>query len=301
MTGMNEDSVTYPFFARLHDGRIIFTYRNGVAGNGNQYVNYLENGKWTTNRLIFDGKSSDLSVYCCGMIGDFNGSAYNSNTGYFHLFFAWRETGDPMTTGKLCYVRTQDFQTFYKYDGASVALPITPTTNGVVLDNVVYGGGLVNSAWRILQTSSNSTLFCYHKYYNNKSRISAILINGNSKTSVPVVTWNRKLALNDILSAYLISMEEDSSAFVVRCANGYDSAVRYLLNKTTLAQTGTQPGGDIFYDYPACIRQSLDNEDGSVDFAVVHDLNNSKYLAKYEYSKEGEHALPTYLKIIELN
>lgn len=298
MTGCNEDSVTYPFFIRLQDGRVMFAYRDGVSGCGNHYVNFLCNGKWTTHRLIFNGKDSDMSAYCCGMIGDFNGCIYNSYSGYYELFFAWRETGDPSTTCKLCYVRTEDFLNFKNLSDVSVALPISPSAD-VEIDSVPHGGGLVNSVWRVLQTNGNGTLFCYHKYNQNQSQVNAVLIKNNSKLAATVVTWSRKLTVNDLLTGFSLSLKEDSDSFIVRCGNSYDGIKRYNLDKSTLVRLSTSAAGDDFYDYPSCIRQSLDNEDQSVYGAISLDLNSSKYLAKYEYSKDGRLSLPTYLKVIE--
>ena len=303
MTGMDEDSVTYPFFIRLHSGQIMFAYRNGVSGNGDHYVNFLQNGQWTDHRMIFNGTNTSKSAYCCGMIGDFNGVFYNSYTGDYDLFFAWRDNHDPMSTGKLCYMRTKDFKQFYNISNESVSLPVQSTNINIIIDAVDYNGGLINSFWRVLQAGSSGTLFCYHKYESNKSVIKAALIKGTSLTTATVVSWTVKLELSELLAGFALSLKEESSAFVVRCGYSSSTIKKYNLNKTTLAKISESSGGDDFYDYPSCVRQVMDNEDGSVSCGIAQEQNQGltghHFLAKYEYAKDGQLALPTYLRLIE--
>lgn len=309
MTGNNEEKVTYPFFIRLSDNRIMYAYRNGESGNGNHYVNFLENGKWKTNRLIFKGvisDSSNYSAYCCGMIGDFNGIIYDAYSGYYELFYLWRNTADATTCSKLCYVKTQDFSTFKTYNNTVVSLPIQYSTSGVVLDNVGENGGLINTYWRVLHTNGNGTLFCYHKYYtaNNTttSQVYAILIkNGQKIGPVKLTSWTLKLIYNEGFS-FSLNMKEESNAFVVRCGltkGTQGSTNRFYLNKSTLAVTSQADAGQDFYDYPSCIRTSLDNTANNANYVIQKDINCDNYLMKYEVPKSGMQILPTFLKIIE--
>lgn len=310
MTNNNEDSVTYPFFIRLSDNRIMFAYRNGVSGSGNHYVNFLDNGKWKTNRLIFKGIISstvNYSAYCCGMIGDFNGTIYDAYSGNYELFYLWRDDASPTTCCRLCYVKTQDFATFKTYNNNTVSLPIqyNNSTSGIILDDVASGGGLMNTYWRVLHTNGNGTLFCYHKYYNNNttSQVYGILIkNGQKVGPVKITDWNLKLDIDDADFNFSLNMKEESNAFVVRCGltkGNQGSTNRYYLNKSTLAVSSVAAAGADFFDYPSCIRTSLDNTANNSVWVIKEDINRSNILMKYEVPKSGMQILPTFLKIIE--
>ena len=146
-------------------------------------------------------------------------------------------------------------------------------------------------------------MFCYHKYESNKSVIKAALIKGTSLTTATVVSWTVKLELSELLAGFALSLKEESSAFVVRCGYSSSTIKKYNLNKTTLAKISESSGGDDFYDYPSCVRQVMDNEDGSVSCGIAQEQNQGltghHFLAKYEYAKDGQLALPTYLRLIE--
>lgn len=315
MTNSNEDKVTYPFFIWLkdddgEDNRIMFAYRNGVSGNGNHYVNFLENGKWNTNRLIFKGSISsetNYSAYCCAMIGDFNGSIYYPATRYFELFYLWRETPNANTCCRLCYVKTQDFEQFKTYNNNSVTLPIQYDTPGVVIDDVPSGGGLINTYWRVLQTNNNGTLFCYHKYGTSndqeKSKVWAVLINENHIVGPrEIAECDLKLNINDKESGFSLNMKEETNAFVVRCGvtNGSHGTIKtYYLNKNNLSVINETDAGQDFYEYPTCIRTTLDNTANNARSCVQEDIKRKNYLIKYEVPLSGKQILPTYLKVIE--
>lgn len=309
MTSNNEDSVTYPFFIRLTNNKIMFAYRNGVSGSGNHYVNFLENGKWKINRLIFKGiisSTTNYNAYCCGMIGDFNGTIYDVYSGYYELFYLWRDTPDPASCFRLCYVKTQDFENFKTYNNSIVSLPIQYNTSGVILDDVALGGGLINTFWRVLHTNGNGTLFCYHKYYTSNnttsSQIYAILIKNNQMIGpVKITNWTLKLIYDGGFN-FSLNMKEESNAFVVRCGltkGSQGSFNRYYLNKNTLAVTNQTDAGQDFYDYPSCIRTSLDNTGNNANFVIRKDINNNNFLMKYESPQSGKEILPSFLKVIE--
>lgn len=94
MTGDHEDRVTYPVF--LHDdaGDLVFMYRHGASGDGDQIVNRYDAAARAWRRLV----DAPLT---CGRRGDTTMNAYfegpiRGPDGWFHL--AWRGATRPTAT-----------------------------------------------------------------------------------------------------------------------------------------------------------------------------------------------------------
>ena len=87
MVGHNEEHrCTYPRFIRGATGELLFTYRDGRSGNGDQYFNLWNPRTATWNRLIesplFAG-GGQMNAYFTGPEQD--------KAGVFHVCWVWRE------------------------------------------------------------------------------------------------------------------------------------------------------------------------------------------------------------------
>jgi hypothetical protein len=103
MIGAREDAVTYPEFFQARGGTLMFTYRNGGSGNGNQYLNVYDAKTKTWRRVgdpMVDGMSTSMNAYTNGMATDAHGT----------LFASWtiRETPDWQTNHDLYLARSPD-------------------------------------------------------------------------------------------------------------------------------------------------------------------------------------------------
>ncbi|MEK8131871.1 BNR-4 repeat-containing protein [Paenibacillus filicis] len=139
MVGTEESSVTYPLFMKLPDGRLLFSYRNGSSGNGNQLINVYNTASRTWSRFLaapmFDGESLR--------------SAYTSATklgpdGKFHMGWVWRDTPGAETNSRLSYAQSPDLQNWTASSGQPVQLPIT-YARGEVVDPVQPKSGMLNN------------------------------------------------------------------------------------------------------------------------------------------------------------
>jgi len=161
MTGEREDRVTYPVF--LHDaaGDLVFMYRHGSSGDGDQILNRYDARARTWRRLL-DEPLTDGRRTGATMNAYFEGPVRGPD-GFFHLAWVWRDTPDCDTCHDVCYARSRDLVHWERSDGEPLNLPITADTCEVV-DPVPAGRGLINGLVRIGFDARHRPVLSYHAY-----------------------------------------------------------------------------------------------------------------------------------------
>ncbi|MHB8902002.1 MAG: BNR repeat-containing protein [Thermoguttaceae bacterium] len=158
MVGDREDRCTYPRFLTGARGELIFTYRVGSSGNGDQIWNVYDPKSQAWKRLfdspLFSGEGL-MNAYFVGPV--------QGNDGMFHVCWVWRDTGDCATNHDLCYARSRDLVHWEKSDGSPLTLPIT-LGSAEVVDPVPAGGGIINGNTRIGFDASGRVILSYHKH-----------------------------------------------------------------------------------------------------------------------------------------
>ncbi len=158
MTGENENRCTYPRFLAGARKELIFTYRDGSSGNGNQIWNVYDPQARVWKRLLgsplFSGEGQ-MNAYFAGPVQD--------KDGVFHVCWVWRDTPDCATNHDLCYARSRDLVRWERSDGKPLGLPITLATAEVV-DPVPAGGGIINGNTRIGFDAEGRVILSYHKH-----------------------------------------------------------------------------------------------------------------------------------------
>lgn len=161
MTGENEGKVTYPKFMHGPDKVLLFTYRDGKSGEGNQIWNAYEAKTRTWRRLIdkplTDGEGL-MNAY-------FDGPSLGPD-GYYHLNWVWRDTPDCATNHDLSYARSKDLVHWETSAGEPLTLPMTLHTAEIV-DPAPAGGGLLNVGKRLGFDSKGNAILSYYKYDEN--------------------------------------------------------------------------------------------------------------------------------------
>lgn len=158
MVGSEEQRCTYPAFFRGASNELIFTYRDGSSGNGNQIYNRYDLKTKTWKRLLDSPLTSGEGKMNAYLNGPVRGP-----DGYFHLCWVWRDTPDCATNHDLSYARSKDLVRWEKSDGTALALPITIETAEVV-DPVPPGGGMINGNTKIGFDSKRRPVIAYHKF-----------------------------------------------------------------------------------------------------------------------------------------
>ncbi|MFD2525831.1 BNR repeat-containing protein [Flavihumibacter stibioxidans] len=119
MTGIKEQSVSYPEFFRMPDGDILFMYRNGESGRGDLVINryMLKEKSWRqlhSGLISGEGKRNAYWQACV------------DKKGTIHISWVWRESPDVASNHDLCYARSKDGGiTWENSRGNPYTLPIT--------------------------------------------------------------------------------------------------------------------------------------------------------------------------------
>ncbi len=158
MVGANEARTTYPVFLRGPRNELLFTYRDGSSGDGDQIYNVYDHKSRTWKRLL-DKPLTD---------GEGERNAYfelprRGPDGYFHMAWVWRESPDAATNHDPSYARSKDLVHWEKSDGTPLPLPITLRA-GDVVDPVPQKGGVINGNVKVGFDASKRPVVSYHKY-----------------------------------------------------------------------------------------------------------------------------------------
>ncbi|MHC4740429.1 MAG: BNR repeat-containing protein, partial [Planctomycetota bacterium] len=159
MVGREEQRCTYPKFFEGASGELIFTYRDGGSGNGNQIYNVYDVEKREWRRLLdvplTDGKGL-MNAYIVGPV--------RGGDGWFHICWVWRDTPNCYTNHDLSYARSKDMVNWETAAGKAVELPMTVDTEGLIVDPVPVKGGMINGNTRIGFDSKGRVVISYHKF-----------------------------------------------------------------------------------------------------------------------------------------
>ncbi|MBN1124340.1 MAG: BNR repeat-containing protein [Sedimentisphaerales bacterium] len=162
MVGTEEKRCTYPQFIKGARGEMIFRYRDGGSGNGNEIFNVYDESTRTWRRLLdkplTDGRGQ-MNAYIRGPV--------KGPDGYFHISWVWRNTPDCSTNHDLSYARSRDLVHWQTAGGEPLDLPITIDTLGVIVDPIPVQGGVINGNGAIGFDGDNRVTLSYHKFDKN--------------------------------------------------------------------------------------------------------------------------------------
>ena len=137
MLERDEEKVTYPEFHRLHDGDLLFFYRNGASGNGDLVLNryYTQENRWErVQDVLIDGEGQ-RNAYP---------QMYVDAADNIHLSWVWRESYMVETNHDMCYACSRDCgRTWTRTDGSICEIPIT-ATNAEYAAHIPQGSELMN-------------------------------------------------------------------------------------------------------------------------------------------------------------
>jgi len=159
MTGNNENKVTYPRFMTDRKGRLIFHYRDGGSGNGNEIYNIYSTSTKSWERLL-DVPLTDGE----GLMNAYQTQPTLMTDNWYHVWWVWRDTPDCSTNHDLSYMKSPDLKNWYNSFGQSLELPATLQNKSLIVDPVPPGGGIINLSARICLDENNKPVFIYHKY-----------------------------------------------------------------------------------------------------------------------------------------
>jgi hypothetical protein len=159
MVGTQEKQTTYPRFMLTKEGEILFHYRDGRSGKGNEIYNIYSCETKTWSRLLdvplTDGR---------GLMNAYQTQPTVMKDGWYHVYWVWRDTPDCRTNHDLSYMKSPDLKKWYNAFGEEIELPATPDKKSLVVDPIPVNGGIINLAAELCLDGSNRPVFAYHKY-----------------------------------------------------------------------------------------------------------------------------------------
>ncbi|GJM28228.1 MAG: hypothetical protein DHS20C17_08630 [Cyclobacteriaceae bacterium] len=159
MTGLDENRTTYPKFLQTREGELIYTYRDGGSGNGNQIYNVYNCATKSWSRLL-DTPLTDGQ----GLMNAYISSPRLAGDDWYHTYWVWRDTPDCSTNHDLSYMKSPDLKTWYNAFGERIELPATIDKKRAIVDPIPPKGGIINLAAKFVLDRANNPVFVYHKY-----------------------------------------------------------------------------------------------------------------------------------------
>lgn len=158
MTGLDENSITYPHFIKNSNGHLLFYYRDGVSGDGNTIFNEFDAKRMIWHSLM------DKPLFS----GDNKMNAYPEDPilgpdGYWHIIWVWRSTRYVESTHDINYIKSKDLIHWSTVNDNMVVLPITDKNKNVVVDLVPKHSGLVNGNIHLGFDNQNNAVVAYTK------------------------------------------------------------------------------------------------------------------------------------------
>lgn len=159
MVGSEEKRTTYPHFMMTKENELLYHYRDGGSGNGNEIYNIysVEDQQWS--RLL-DVPLTDGQ----GLMNAYQTQPTILKDGWYHVFWVWRDTPDCSTNHDLSYMKSPDLKNWFNAFGEQFDLPATLDKKLVIVDPIPPKGGIINLAAKLVLDDENKPIFAYHKY-----------------------------------------------------------------------------------------------------------------------------------------
>ena len=186
MVGTEEDRCTYPKFMNDRNGELLFHYRDGGSGNGNEIYNIYNTETKTWSRLL-DTPLTDGR----GLMNAYQSQPTLMNDDWYHVYWVWRDTPDCSTNHDLSYMKSPDLKNWFNAFGEPVTLPATLDNKSLIVDPIPVGGGIINLAARLVLDENNNPVFVYHKFDpEGNTQLYIARLNGQEWSYKPVTEWD---------------------------------------------------------------------------------------------------------------
>jgi hypothetical protein len=186
MVGTNEKRCTYPHFLNTREGELIFHYRDGGSGNGNEIYNVYSCTAKKWSRML-DSPLTDGQ----GLMNAYQTQPTLMEDNWYHVYWVWRDTPDCSTNHDLSYIKSPDLKNWFNPFGEPIKLPATLDNKSVIVDPIPVKGGIINLAAKLCLDKKMKPVFVYHKY-DAKGNIQLYIARIDNKKwiSNQITTWD---------------------------------------------------------------------------------------------------------------
>ncbi|WP_245189642.1 BNR repeat-containing protein [Lunatimonas salinarum] len=186
MVGSNEQRCTYPHFMTNREGELLFHYRDGGSGNGNEIYNIYDTQTKTWSRLL-DTPLTDGQ----GLMNAYASQPKLMEDNWYHMYWVWRDTPDCETNHDLSYIKSPDLTNWFDALGNPVTLPVTFDQKSVIVAPIPARGGIINLAAKLLLDENLSPVMAFHKYDEEGNlQFYTTWLEGDAWQSKQVTDWD---------------------------------------------------------------------------------------------------------------
>jgi hypothetical protein len=168
MVGTEEKRTTYPHFLLTREGELLYHYRDGGSGNGNEIYNTYncETNSW---KRLLDTPLTDGQ----GLMNAYQTQPTLMKDGNYHMYWVWRDTPDCSTNHDLSYMKSPDLKNWFDAFGKPIQLPATLGQQSLIVDPIPVEGGIINLAEKttLFFCITNLIKMEIHSYFRLKFRI----------------------------------------------------------------------------------------------------------------------------------
>ena len=159
MVGSHETRCTYPVFMTTKEGELVFHYRDGGSGNGNEIYNIYNCSAKKWSRML-DVPLTDGQ----GVMNAYQSQPTIGPDGWYHVYWVWRDTPDCSTNHDLSYMKSPDLKNWFDAFDKPITLPATIDKKTIIVDPIPPKGGIINLAAKLCFDENDKPIFAYHKY-----------------------------------------------------------------------------------------------------------------------------------------
>jgi hypothetical protein len=153
-----EQHMTYPVFLRDAKGQLLFKYRDGSSGRGDEIYRAYDVAAraWRplTDAPLVDGEGRRNAYFVGPSMGP---------DGFLHLVWVWRDSPMAETNHDLSYARSRDLVHWERADGTPLPLPIR-LRDAEIVDPVPVKGGMINGNTAPGFDANGRVMITYHQY-----------------------------------------------------------------------------------------------------------------------------------------
>ena len=159
MVGTEEKRTTYPHFMLTKEGEMLYHYRDGGSGDGNEIYNIYNTETKTWKRLL-DTPLTDGQ----GLMNAYQTQPEMMKDDWYHMYWVWRDTPDCSTNHDLSYMKSPNLKDWFDAFGNPIKLPATLDQKSLIVDPIPVEGGIINLAAKMVLDEKNNPVFVYHKF-----------------------------------------------------------------------------------------------------------------------------------------
>ena len=302
LTGADEVHVTYPKFIRLKDGRILFHYRTGSSGSGEEIYNVLgEDGRWSRylDKPLTAGRDAAGTTMNAYML-----DPQTDPAGNYHLVWVWRNKYDCSTNHDLSHAWSPDLKTWYSQSGKEVALPISVDNKDLIVDNAPVKGGMLNGGQKLGFDAQGRPMISYYKYSEdgNSNFYLARWENGAwKKVQITNTGWRWDFSGGGTIQTQMnvgVPVQEPTGEITVVCSRYYPElgakASREMwLDGTTLEFIKEASVRSAAARWPSWVGRLQTETDAKINVHRAEDLGDGGYILRWEAMDSNRDSMRT--------